>query len=57
MDTSPFTVILSWFVGAVCVDKALKHDQLIYEDEMECRPEKLSDAVVDENVDIYLVRK
>ena len=44
-------------MDAVCVDKAMKHDQLIYEEDVECRPEKLSDAVIDKNVDICLVRK
>lgn len=35
----------------------LKHDKLIEEEHVECRPEKVSDAVVDENVDVCLVRK
>ena len=32
-------------------------DELIEEEDVECRPEKVSDAVVDENVDVYLIRK
>ena len=35
----------------------LRHDKLIEEENVECRPEKVSDAEVDENVDISLVRK
>lgn len=53
----PITVILSWLVDEVHVDGALKHDKLLEEHHIECRPEKISDAVADENVDITLVRK
>ncbi len=49
-------VILNWFVDAVHVQDALKHDQLIEEEHVECRPERILDAVVDENVDVCLVR-
>lgn len=37
--------------------QALKKDTLIEEDQVECRPEKVSDAIADQNVDIHLVRK
>ena len=37
-------------------ERAIKSDQLVEEEEVECRPEKISDAVVDENVDICLIR-
>lgn len=47
-----FAVILDWFVDAIHVEKAIKHDRLIEEEYVECRPEKVADAVVDENVDI-----
>ena len=52
-----FTVILGWFVDGVRIEAALKQDELIEEEDVECRPEKVSDAVVDENVDVYLIRK
>lgn len=39
------------------IEKAIKRDLLIEETEVECHPEKLSHSVLDENVDIYLVRK
>ena len=48
-----YQVILSWFVDK---PSALK-GALIEEENVECRPEKVSNAVLDENVDICLVRK
>ena len=48
--------ILSWFVDKSVVEKALRDHSLIEEDEVECRPERVSDAILDENVDICLVR-
>lgn len=48
--------MLSWFVDKNVVEKAIKQRTLIEEDEVECRPEKVSDAILDENVDIHLVR-
>ena len=50
-------MILDWFVDAGHVEGAIKHGKLIEEKCVECMPEKVSDAVVDENVDICLVRK
>ena len=47
-------VILSWFVDKDVMDRAVKLHQLVEEDEVEC---KISDAVVDENVDVCLIRK
>ena len=52
-----FAVILSWLVDKEVAGQALKKDILIEEDRVECRPEKVSDAICDENVDIHLVRK
>ena len=48
-------VMLRWFVDEAILQAALK-GQLIEED-VECRPEKVSNALLDENVDVYLVRK
>ena len=53
----PFIVILKWFVDPLDIEAALKRDVLIEDESVECRPEKMSDAVVDENVDVCLVRK
>ena len=54
---SPLIVILSWFVDKPIVDRAIKQHQLIKEEDVECKPERVTEAVVDENVDIHLVRK
>ena len=49
-------VILSWFVDSSIVNAAIKYDQLIEEEDVECRPEKIPCSVLDENVNICLVR-
>ena len=36
---------------------ALKQAVLIEEEHVECRPEMITNAVVDENVDVHLIRK
>ena len=51
----PITVILSWFVEKPIIQAALK-GTLIEEENVECRPEKVSNAILDENVDIHLTR-
>ena len=50
-------VMLSWFVDRPVIENILKSDMLIEEEDVECRPEKISDSVLDENVDIHLVRQ
>uniref|UniRef100_A0A1X7TS70 Uncharacterized protein n=1 Tax=Amphimedon queenslandica TaxID=400682 RepID=A0A1X7TS70_AMPQE len=51
-------VMLKWFVDEQIVDKALKDSSiLIDESEVEVRPEKLPDALRDENVEVHLIRK
>ena len=50
-------VILSWFVDDEVAARALKHNDLIEEEDVECKPERLPDSILDENVDIHLVRK
>lgn len=47
-------VILSWFVDEKVAERALKHNYLIEEEDVECKPELLPDSVLDENVDIHL---
>lgn len=48
--------MLNWFVEESAVATAL-NGRLINEEEIEVRPEKLPDAVLDENVDIHQIRK
>ena len=50
---SPFTVILSWFVEKPIVQATLK-GALVEEESVDCRPKRVSNAVLDENVDIHL---
>ena len=49
--------MLSWFVDEEYADLALKQAVLIEEEHVECQPERVTDAVVDENVDVHLIRK
>lgn len=49
-------VILDWFVNPTVAKSAISGDRLVEEDEVECRPEKVPCSVLDENVDICLVR-
>lgn len=48
---------MSWFVDKEVAENAIKHCRLIEEEDVECKPERVPDAVVDENVDIHLVRQ
>ena len=49
-------VILKWFVDDKVLHAALD-GELINEDSVECRPEKVPNAFLDENVDVFLARK
>ena len=49
--------MLLWFVDKKVAEMALNQGVLIDEKDVECRPERITDAVVDENVDVHLVRK
>ena len=49
--------MLLWFVDKKVAELALKQAVSIEEEHVECRPERITDAVVDENVDIHLIRK
>lgn len=44
-------MILSWFVDKEVIDSAIE-GVLIEETEVECRPERITNAVLDENVDV-----
>ncbi|XP_062522978.1 uncharacterized protein LOC134197649 [Corticium candelabrum] len=51
-------VMLEWFVDADLAADVLKNSQqLLSERDVEDRPEMVTDAVLDENVDIHLIRK
>lgn len=49
-------VMLSWFVDQCKIDPVLRKGEVIEESEVECRPERISSAILDESVDIYLIR-
>ena len=49
--------MLKWFVEDQIAERAIRQQALIEEDQVEMMPEKLSDAVLDENVDVHLIRK
>ena len=53
--TLTFIVILLWFVDSPEIESAFKTGGLIEEHQIECRSEKVSNAVLNENVDIHLV--
>jgi len=50
-------VTLSWFVDIPIVERTIHQNYVIEEEDVECKPERVSDALVDENVDIHIVRK
>ena len=51
-------VTLRWFVEDDVALAAVKNpEHLIDEEEVEIRPEKLPDAILDENVDVHLIRR
>ena len=36
---------------------ATQNGKLVQEDDVECRPERVPNSVLDENVDVFLIRK
>ena len=44
--------MLEWFVLSAVAKKCLTSSELITEECVECRPEKVSNSCLDENVDI-----
>ena len=46
-----------WFVDSPEIESAFKTGSLIEEHQIECHPEEVSNAILDENVDIHLVRR
>ena len=52
-----YTVMLQWFVEKEIALAVLDGKQMIKQNEVDISPEKITDAVLDENVDIHLIRK
>lgn len=50
-------VMLQWFVLPVIAEKCLSGGEIITEEFVECRPEKVPNSCLDENVDIFLIKK
>ena len=48
---------MPWFVDSPEIESALKTSGLIQEHQIEYRPEKVSNAVLDKNVNVHLVRR
>ncbi len=48
-----FLVIISWLLDRDCIRPVL-NGKLVEEDMVECRPEKISNAIIDENVDPFI---
>ena len=49
--------MLQWFVNEKFANAAVKDSCRLIEEEVEVRPEKLPDATIDDNIDVYLIRK
>ena len=49
--------MLRWFVEGKVMAAAIKGNCLVEEEHVESRPEKLPDAVLDENVDMHLIHR
>ena len=49
--------MLEWFVSSTAAEKCLSSDEIITKELVECRPEKVSNSCLDENVDIFLIKK
>ena len=51
--------MLRWFVEENIMEKAIKGlgKYLIEEEDVETKPERVPTAVLDENVDVHLIRK
>ncbi|XP_019852073.1 PREDICTED: uncharacterized protein LOC109581987 [Amphimedon queenslandica] len=50
-------VILNWLVDNDAAERDLRDHKSLIEEEVETRPEKLANRLIDENVDINLVRQ
>ena len=60
LDELPHTVIvmLGWFVDVDILSAVLKNPKkLIEEEDVEIRPENITIAAIDENIDVHLIRR
>ena len=48
--------MLEWLVDNSVLSAAMKSDGLIDEDQVECRPEKVPCSILDETVEISMIR-
>ena len=49
--------MLKWFVEHEIAERAIKQQVMIEEDQVEVMPKEVPDAVLDDNIDIHLIRK
>ena len=49
--------MLKWFVSPGEADRAINDGELLLEDVIESRPEKVSNACIDDNINIFKIRK
>lgn len=49
-------ILLSWFLDSKIIEKIKKENYLAEETDIECRPEKITSAILHETVDINLIR-
>lgn len=49
-------MILSWLLDDQCI-KSVLDGNLVQEDMVECQPERITNAIIDESVDVHLVRR
>ena len=57
MSLSHFIVMLNWFVDQEVTERVTRGGDLVQEDEVECRPEKITRKCLDDNVCVGLIRK
>ena len=48
--------MLSWFLDKDVV-LATQNGKLVQEDDVECRPERVPNSVLDKNIDVFFIRK
>ena len=49
--------MLNWFVGEDTAERVTRGGDLVEENEVECRPERIPQKCLDENISIGLIRK
>ena len=49
--------MLKWFLDSDIATEVQKTKTLVHEEQVEARPELLPDALLDENIDVHLIRR